>query len=372
MLEQAPLGDERTSGQWRYALRETDGYAVITGYDGDETCLTVPMQLDGADVVGLAPQALAGRQLKSIALHSNILTIAADAFGSETPEILAPNGSYALYYAQKHQLAWRTQQDYVLQPHVIDFSDALGGRISRRGDSHVLFAPLEGSILASVERPAIAETIVELKLDNSVTLSEAEFTLGTIHFTTSRFFVEIKVVAGIAVTGEIEVSFKDYSYQIAEYNFATDEWEFADPVSSGSGDRNAISVSAEVQGKAYDKLQASVGLFEFVDVFAIEMEAGIKLMPVSKEAGPWPICNLHICFDSLEYFLHFEKDCPFADSYKVTFETRTGETFAPIYVKKGRLCRVAAFLRDASQRNGRHLCRLGDFCKGHGAELDSG
>lgn len=196
MLEQAPLGDERTSGQWRYALRETDGYAVITGYGGDETCLTVPMQLDGADVVGLAPQALAGRQLKSIALHSNILTIAADAFGSETPEILAPNGSYALYYAQKHQLAWRTQQDYVLQPHVIDFSDALGGRISRRGDSHVLFAPLEGSrlevgdifwmfdargveyfyrvtalswqdgsILASVERPAIAETIVELKLD---------------------------------------------------------------------------------------------------------------------------------------------------------------------------------------------------------------
>lgn len=39
MLEQAPLGDEHTSGQWRYALRETDGYAVITGYDGDETCL---------------------------------------------------------------------------------------------------------------------------------------------------------------------------------------------------------------------------------------------------------------------------------------------------------------------------------------------
>lgn len=362
MLEQAPLGDERTSGQWRYALRETDGYAVITGYDGDETCLTVPMQLDGADVVGLAPQALAGRQLKSIALHSNILTIAADAFGGETPEILAPNGSYA----QKHQLAWRTQQDSVLQPHVIDFSDALGGRINRRGDSHVLFAPLEGSrlevgdifwmfdargveyfyrvtalswqdgsILASVERPAIAETIVELKLDNSVTLSEAEFTLGTFHFTTSRFFVEIKVVAGIAVTGEIEVSFKDYSYQIAEYNFATDEWEFADPVSSGSGDRNAISVSAEVQGKAYVKMQASVGLFEFVDVFAIEMEAGIKLMPVRKEAGPWPICNLHICFDSLENFLHFEEDCPFADSYKVTFETRTGETFAPIYVKKG-------------------------------------
>lgn len=206
MLEQAPLGDERTSGEWRYALRETDGYAVITGYDGDETCLTVPMQLDGADVVGMAPRALAGRQLKSIALHSNILTIAADAFGSETPEILAPNGSYAIYYAQKHQLAWRTQQDYVLQPHVIDFSDALGGRISRRGDSHVLFAPLEGSrlevddifwmfdargveyfyrvtalswqdgsILASVERPAIAETIVELKLDNSVTLSEADF-----------------------------------------------------------------------------------------------------------------------------------------------------------------------------------------------------
>ena len=523
MLEQAPLGDECTSGEWRYALRETDGYAVITGYDGDETCLTVPMQLDGADVVGLAPRALAGRQLKSIALHSNILTIAADAFGGETPEILAPNGSYALYYAQKHQLAWRTQQDYVLQPHVIDFSDALGGRISRRGDSHVLFAPLEGSrlevgdifwmfdargveyfyrvtalswqdgsILASVERPAIAETIVELKLDNSVTLSEAdfipaegvevvstqsragvdfgqeeksvelellelkfkidddqevklgvnyankttitynaeveneqltaysmmqeqisqtnvslkytnqikkteipiykndppevEFTLGTFHFTTSMFFVEIKVVAGIAVTGEIEVSFKDYSYQIAEYNFATDEWEFADPVSSGSGDRNAISVSAEVQGKAYVKLQASVGLFEFVDVFAIEVEAGIKvalsatiisvdneganlpkcanldigfyaaikiyvglwveaedgdftigikLMPVSEEAGPWPICNLHICFDSLENFLHFEEDCPFADSYKVTFETRTGETFDPIYVKKG-------------------------------------
>jgi len=525
MLEQAPLGDKRTSGQWRYALRETDGYAVITGYDGDETCLTVPMQLDGADVVGLAPQALAGRQMQSIALHSNILTIAADAFGGETPEILAPNGSYALYYAQKHQLAWRTQQDYVLQPHVIDFSDALGGRISRRGDSHVLFAPLEGSrlevgdifwmfdargveyfyrvtalswqdgsILASVERPAIAETIVELKLDNSVTLSEADFIpaegvevvstqsragvdfgqeeksvelelldfeveddLGKIHgleiffdntttityhaeieheqlvdysmtqeqssetkitfteekkaeykpfsniaesgktnseielgkfsFGSGIFFIEIDVCACISLSGEIEITYKDYTIQSAKYNFETAEWEFETPVSSASSRRESFSMTMRVEGKAYIEMEVFFGVFEIINVFSVDIEMGAKITVAASyieseettslsrcldldlglycdisiyigawievegesfeislggkfkilENNPWEMLlwRVHICPDSLENFLHFEEDCPFADSYKVTFETRTGETFAPIYVKKG-------------------------------------
>ena len=184
------------------------------------------------------------------------------------------------------------------------------------------------------------------------------------------------------MSGEIEITLKDYTLQTANYNFDTQEWEFDDPISSSNSNRETLSITMEVEGKAYVKIEVFFGVFAIVNVFKLEIEGGVKValsativasdglngLPtcanldfglycqIKIAIGAWlefdgnsggitlgakfevisvepfdlPFCSLHICFDSLENFLHFEEDCPFADSYKVTFETRTGETFAPI------------------------------------------
>ena len=57
-LPVSELGREEKAGNWRYALREDDGYAVVTGYTGTEVELSVPASLGGKAVVGLASGAL--------------------------------------------------------------------------------------------------------------------------------------------------------------------------------------------------------------------------------------------------------------------------------------------------------------------------
>ena len=43
MLEESPLEEGQVSGKWSYAIRKTDGYAVITGYSGDEEEIFIHM-----------------------------------------------------------------------------------------------------------------------------------------------------------------------------------------------------------------------------------------------------------------------------------------------------------------------------------------
>lgn len=145
-LEDSPLMESQKSGLWQFALRETDGYAVIIGYTGVETDISIPAQLDGYDVIGIASNALSGKS--SIRLHGNILYIAPDAFGSNKPTIISPNGTYGLYWAYLHEFTYSTGRDYDLVPGVIDFTDAIKGRIQKRGDDYILFGKLEASRLS--------------------------------------------------------------------------------------------------------------------------------------------------------------------------------------------------------------------------------
>lgn len=57
-LPDSEIGTELVSGQWRYALRVEDGFAVIVGYEGSFREGTLPSMLDGHDVVGIASGAL--------------------------------------------------------------------------------------------------------------------------------------------------------------------------------------------------------------------------------------------------------------------------------------------------------------------------
>ena len=204
-LEDAQLGEERTSGLWHYALREADGYAVITGYEGTETDVTVPAMLDGIDVVGVASNALAGRQ--RVVLHGNILNIAEDAFGDTKPLIISLNGTFGLYWASVHGCSHETGRDYDLVPGVIDYTDTQPGRVQKRGEDYVAFDSLEakrlsvgslfwmkdargmeffyritnlsernGQILAAVEIPEkVSDAIINYETTVEVVLTEDDF-----------------------------------------------------------------------------------------------------------------------------------------------------------------------------------------------------
>jgi len=203
-LPDSPLGVEHSSGPWRYALRVSDGYAVITGYDGADTDLVVPQELDGIDVVGLAAKALA--QAEHVTLHTNIFYLAEDCFGKDLREITAPNGSLGLYWASTHDVTYSTGKDYDLVPGVIDYTDAMPDRVVKRGESHVVFGKLESrplqvgslffmrdardmefffrvlelkeqgdSMIATVEIPEVADAIINYQTTVAVDLTADDF-----------------------------------------------------------------------------------------------------------------------------------------------------------------------------------------------------
>lgn len=205
-LSASETGDESAEGEWRYALRESDGYAVITGYDGPGGDVTIPTELGGAYVVGIADGALADVSLQSVKIHGNILLIGEDAFGVQKPLVRALNGSYALYYADRHGLEYTTGRDYTLVPGVVDFTDSEAGSLQPCGDNYVWIAepeamrlregsvfyfedarglifyyrvvaltPENGGMLAAVEDVELCEAIIEAHIRDTYYFTADDF-----------------------------------------------------------------------------------------------------------------------------------------------------------------------------------------------------
>ena len=206
-LASVPLGDEKTCDNWSYALRQTDGYAVVIGYYGDVAPTEVPAVLNGHEVVGLAKGALATQVLTRIELPGNLLYIEDGVFGDQSPVITAPNGSYAIYYASQSGMRWETCGDYQLVPGVIDYSYASRDNVVRRSSDLVWFRELEGArlhpgsifhmedarssayfyqvdsivkmddgVLATVHEPDISEAVVEAHIQETIILTTDDFT----------------------------------------------------------------------------------------------------------------------------------------------------------------------------------------------------
>ncbi|MBR3764110.1 MAG: leucine-rich repeat protein [Clostridia bacterium] len=203
-LPQEPLGREQISGEWRYALRTGDGYAVITGYDGQSATPSVPARLDGHDVVGMA-DGVFSRAVEEVTLHGNILRMEGDPFCGAQPVIRALNGTYALWWAEQHGLPWLNTSTGVFVPDVVDFSDAPSGRVRRRGDTYVQLGQLEAlrvqvgsliwltdargivffyritaltpqgsTVLATVEVPEVGDVVRELSLTQTIDLADCD------------------------------------------------------------------------------------------------------------------------------------------------------------------------------------------------------
>ena len=207
-LQQSETGSEHQSGQWSYAIRNDDGWAVITAYHGEVADeITIPDEIDGVSVVGLSSHALDDFS-GNVHMPGNILFIDEDCFGTGRPTISAFNGTLPLYYAHMHGYDYIIEStgDYILVPGVIDYTEAPFGTVSRIGEDYVSFAKLEGMrlsegdifwmkdahelswffrvtalendgdrILASVERSDISETIIEAHMTETYTFTEDDF-----------------------------------------------------------------------------------------------------------------------------------------------------------------------------------------------------
>ena len=84
-------------GEWQYWVE--DGVAIVAGYTNpDEASLTIPYQLGGYPVAGIGHRAFSANSgLRSITVHTNVTSIADDAFAGLTGvTIAAYHGAYAL------------------------------------------------------------------------------------------------------------------------------------------------------------------------------------------------------------------------------------------------------------------------------------
>lgn len=82
--------DLLSMGEWQYWVE--DGVAIVAGYTNpNEASLTIPYQLGGYPVAGIGHHAFSiNKGLKGIFIHTNVTSIADDAFESvETVEISA-------------------------------------------------------------------------------------------------------------------------------------------------------------------------------------------------------------------------------------------------------------------------------------------
>jgi hypothetical protein len=109
-----------------YRLEENN--AIITGYSGGATLLTIPSELDGYPVVGIGDRAFEGSEIAAIVLPEGLVSVGWFAFyncqdlinitlpdsvstigyaafdGSPGVSVVCPSGSYAERYAQSYGL----------------------------------------------------------------------------------------------------------------------------------------------------------------------------------------------------------------------------------------------------------------------------
>ena len=74
-----PLGDELTYGDFSYTVKE-DGTVEITGYDGTETDVEIPSEIDGMSVTGIGASAFFGSNMQRVIMPYKITYIEYQAF----------------------------------------------------------------------------------------------------------------------------------------------------------------------------------------------------------------------------------------------------------------------------------------------------
>lgn len=136
-------------GEWLYWVE--DGRAIVAGYTNlSEANLTVPFNLGGYPVTGIGHKAFSENlSLKSIHIHTNVTSIAQDAFeGMRSVIISAYNGAYALVYASNTGMhAYSASRAAGFVEGVIDLTGVNAKAYSSLTDTSVVFNKNDATFL---------------------------------------------------------------------------------------------------------------------------------------------------------------------------------------------------------------------------------
>ncbi len=142
-------GLDLTDGSWRYIVLPSNGWVVITGYTGIAPgVLTVPDQLEGYDVVGIAESALLGNDTaQTVEIPGNVMAMGKDALPSGCV-VSALSGSYAQDWAKRNRHAFQSASEMDFCTGVIDLSDVRTENFIRVSATEVRLRELEARRLA--------------------------------------------------------------------------------------------------------------------------------------------------------------------------------------------------------------------------------
>ena len=144
----AEAGETRQNDEWTWLLLADRNLAVITGHRGtDARQLTVPVRLGGADVVGLAAEALADHAaLEVLALPGNLRAVGERAI---PPGVVVEgyNASYAQSWAEQRRYAFRNRSEWDFMQGVVDFADISTDAFVRVSQYEVRLRSLEAERL---------------------------------------------------------------------------------------------------------------------------------------------------------------------------------------------------------------------------------
>ncbi|MBR6953927.1 MAG: Ig-like domain-containing protein [Clostridia bacterium] len=138
-------------GEWQYWVE--DGVAIVAGYTNpDEASLTIPYQLGGYPVAGIGHRAFSANSgLRSITVHTNVTSIADDAFAGLTGvTIAAYHGAYALSYAKTTNIKSNNlSTSAVFAEGAIDLSGLNPKSYSQLTETSVVFRKREATFLSA-------------------------------------------------------------------------------------------------------------------------------------------------------------------------------------------------------------------------------
>lgn len=145
-----PFADYTQEGDWWYEVRED--YAVLHGYSGNSSVITIPMELGGYPVTRIeGTMLLPDTKVTSVEVHGNIISISGVAFANaQTLTLRGYNGTYVLSYAQLNQISCdnlSSVQAEGFTEDTVDYSYAQAGHITIVSDEAVIMDPAEAAVL---------------------------------------------------------------------------------------------------------------------------------------------------------------------------------------------------------------------------------
>ncbi len=142
-------GGGSASGDWIYV--PFDSLAVIIGYTGTDTSITVPDQVNGLDVIGLTDGVFSGLRVVSVMIPGNVMAMGSSALPVGAA-VKGYNGTYAQTWARRNGHAFENASRFDFRTGVVDMTGIRSENFVRVSAEEIWLRDLEAKRLAEGKR----------------------------------------------------------------------------------------------------------------------------------------------------------------------------------------------------------------------------